>query len=671
MLKHLLLCLFTVCSSANIYAWQVAQTNNHSLPDSIVSGMNDFYFEGKKITYLLNIVQREHYKNPELALKVANEAYFRAKVRADKKLIANAALWLSWLDFQYNTDEDLSNTLYLASLSTDLFRQIDDPAGLSWALCLKAGVTHDINQDTISPTNYLNEAAALIPNIKNHTRDSNRILAYWYLVSANINRIDRHNLLLKSLRLYEQTGDSTRIGRICLNLSNAMLDKKDYEAAFAYANRSANAFKKDGFKLYEQEALLKYFDIHLLRYANNPTEENFEKIIQFDQSPLVEGNKNYAYLMRLGMSYNRKLYYYSEDRRKQLKITENQKYTYNSREIALADTAFQYFKKSIELAKTNGKPKDIDKIYRNMEFTCAYLNNCDSITTDAVNTYKEALVKSQKSIVEAQKKLTEGYNEAQERTLKEERTNLKYTIFAALAVLLFIILGFYNVYQRRNIVNMNRELNSRMEALRAQMNPHFISNALNAIDSLVNQNRNKEASYYIIQFSRLCRIILNNSRSESIALGEELDMLKYFMNLEKLRMDDRLQYQFDLDTSLNKDQIAVPPMILQPFVENAIWHGIVPKTGPGLVSIKTIKKGDNLYQCIVEDNGVGRTRSAQLKAESVMSRPSYGLAITEERIEKLYQLKGSQIVTEDLYHPDGSAAGTRVTITLPIQNISA
>ncbi len=671
MLKYLLLYLFTVCSSANIYAWQVAQTNNHSLPDSIVSGMNDFYFEGKKISYLLVIAEREHYRNPELALKVANEAYNRARVKADKKLIARAALWLSWLDFQYNIDEDLSNTLYLASLSTDLFRQIDDPAGLSWALCLKAGVTLDINQDTISPTNYLNEAALLIPKIKNHTRDSSWILAYWNLVSGNINHKEQHKLYLKSLQLYEQTGDSTRVGRICLNLCNTMLEKQNYEAAFAYANRSVNAFRKDGFKLYQQEAFLSYFNIHLLRYVSFPTDENFEKLIQFDQSPTVNGNQDYAYLMRLGMAYNQKLYYYSEDRRKRLKITENQKYTYNSHEIALADTAFQYFKKSIELAKINGKPKDIDKIYRNMEFTCAYLNNCDAIKTDAINTYKEALVKSQKSIVEAQKKLTEGYNEAQERTIKEERTNLKYTIFAALAILGFTILAFYNMYQRRNIRNMNRELNSRMEALRAQMNPHFISNALNAIDSLVNQNRNKEASYYIIQFSRLCRIILNNSRSESIPLGEELDMLKYFMNLEKLRMDDRLQYQFDLDTALNKDQIAVPPMILQPFVENAIWHGIVPKTGPGLVSIKTIKKDDNLYQCIVEDNGVGRARSAQLKAESVMSRPSFGLAITEERIEKLYQLRGSQIVTEDLYHPDGSAAGTRVTITLPIQNISA
>jgi two-component sensor histidine kinase len=633
--------------------------------------MNGFYFEGKKISYLLDIAQREHYKNPELALKVANEAYFRAKVRADKKLIAHAALWLSWLDFQYNTNENLSNTLYLASLSTDLFRQIDEPAGLSWSLCLKAGVTLDINQDTISPTNYLKEAALLIPKIKNHTRDSNWILAYWNLVSANINPKEQHKLLLKSLQLYRQTGDSTRIGRIYLNLCNTMLDQQKYDDAIAYANLSVNAFMKDEFKIYQQEAFLAYFNVHLLRYVNFPTDENFEKIIQFHQSPPVKGNRDYAYLMRLGMAYNQRLYHYSKERKKQLKITENQKYPYNKREIALADTAFQYFKNSLEFAKTNGKPKDIDWIYANMEFTCEYLNNCDTIKADAINTYKEALVKSQTSIVDAQKKLTEGYNEAQERTIQEERTNLKYAIFIGLAILGFTVMAFYNMYQRRNIINMNRELNSRMEALRAQMNPHFISNALNAIDSLVNQNRNKEASYYIIQFSRLCRIILNNSRSESIALGEELDMLKYFMNLEQLRMDDRLQYQFDLDKALNKDQIAVPPMILQPFVENAIWHGIVPKTGAGLVSIKTIKKDDNLYQCIVEDNGVGRVRSAQFKAESVMSRPSFGLVITEERIEKLYQLKGSQIVTEDLYHPDGSAAGTRVTITLPIQNISA
>lgn len=671
MLKYLLLNLFTVCLSANIYAWQVAQNKNYSLPDSIVSGMNNFYFESKKINYLLDVIKKEQYRNPELALNAANEAYFRAGLYKDKKLIAHAALWSSWLDFQYTTNGELSNTLSLASLSTDLFRQFDDPFGLSWSLCVLAGVTRDINNDTLRPKIYLDEAALLIPKIKNHTRDSTWVLAYWNLISANINHENLENLQLKSLKLYEQTEDSTRIGRICMNLCSTMLSKEEYESVFAYAERGAKAFHKNSFQLGEQEAFLKYFDGHLHRYAKYPTDENFEKIKQFDQFPPLKGNRDYAYLMGLGMAYNQRLYYYSEECRKQLKIKENQKHPYNKREIALADTAFQYFKKSLERAKIDGKPTDIDLIYANMEFTCAYLNNCDSIKADAINTYKEALVKSQTSIIEAQKKLTEGYNEAQKRTIQEERTNLKYAIFIGLAILGFTVMAFYNMYQRRNIINMNRELNSRMEALRAQMNPHFISNALNAIDSLVNQNRNKEASYYIIQFSRLCRIILNNSRSESIALGEELDMLKYFMNLEKLRMDDRLQYQFDLDKALNKDQIAVPPMILQPFVENAIWHGIVPKTGAGLVSIKTIKKDDNLYQCIVEDNGVGRVRSAQFKAESVMSRPSFGLVITEERIEKLYQLKGSQIVTEDLYHPDGSAAGTRVTITLPIQNISA
>jgi sensor histidine kinase YesM len=250
---------------------------------------------------------------------------------------------------------------------------------------------------------------------------------------------------------------------------------------------------------------------------------------------------------------------------------------------------------------------------------------------------------------------------------EEAEQRRKNLLLGAGLLLAAVTILFLWVYQRTRLRNLRRELEMKLEALRAQMNPHFISNCLNAIDSLINHGKNQEASHYIIRFSRLCRMVLNNARHKVISLSEELDMLDYFVSLEKLRFgDDRLQYRVMVDPSLNKDEIAVPPMLLQPFVENAIWHGIQPKSGPGLVQVEVRRMDQTSYQCIIEDDGIGRQKSQEIKSRSVLKHNSLGMAITQERLQGFAGAGNAQLDIQDLQSGTGAPVGTRVIITLPI-----
>ena len=633
----------------------VAHANhaNSSLPDSITQVVEGLFWEDSKINYLLGIVQKEQYRNPDLAKAVAQEAYFRANSEGDKALKAEATFWIGWLEFQHNKDGYYADAMSIANISTNLYRDLGDVSGLSRSLSLKAALTYD-SGDTTLAKKYIDEAETLIPKITHKYRDSIWILGYLNLIKSNIYTEQRLNLQEQSLRLFEQTGDSIRIGRICFKLAGAVMDSMKSDLAIQYLHRAADAFKSAQYGDGERLAYIRYIDVITRVYASNPTPEMFNRVKSSILIDPVNIQKDHELLARMGYLYTQGSFFSKSDDKKRM----------------MSDSALFYLNKAWKLLKETQNIDELTVVYNNKLFNCEVLKNCEGFLRADAATFLELLKISTTKTLKTQNTLTETYNKDRQRSLDEERTRQYYTIEGAILVLIIMAFAFAYFNQQRNIHAMHRELNNRMEALRAQMNPHFISNALNAIESLVNQNRNKEASHYIIQFSRLCRVILNNSRSESVTLGEELDMLKYFMNLEQLRMGDRLQYKMEIDAALNKDEIALPPMILQPFVENSIWHGIVPKTGGGTVLVKAIKINDSFYQCVVEDDGIGRKKAEENKARMVINRPSLGLAITEERIEKLYKLKGSQIATEDLHHNDGSPAGTRVTITLPIQSIT-
>ncbi|MBL7964106.1 MAG: tetratricopeptide repeat protein [Flavobacteriales bacterium] len=205
------------------------------------------------------------------------------------------------------------------------------------------------------------------------------------------------------------------------------------------------------------------------------------------------------------------------------------------------------------------------------------------------------------------------------------------------------------------------------QVLRSQMNPHFIFNALNSINAFVQRNDADGASSYLSKFARVMRGVLENSRHREVALQDDLETLRGYMELEQKRMENKFDFTIEVDEDIDPEQVMVPPLVLQPLVENAIWHGIAAKEGLGHISVKVEQQGDQLIWCI-EDDGVGRGAAKPVAgAEGDMQvntgkKTSLGTAITRSRLELFQQQFGGRagFRYEDL------PQGTRVVVEMPV-----
>ena len=206
-----------------------------------------------------------------------------------------------------------------------------------------------------------------------------------------------------------------------------------------------------------------------------------------------------------------------------------------------------------------------------------------------------------------------------------------------------------------------------MQALRAQMNPHFIFNSLNSINRFILQNNKTQASEYLTKFSKLVRLILQNSQYSVVSLESELEALQLYLELEALRFDHHFEYKIIIDKELDISSIKVPPLIIQPYAENAIWHGLMNKEEVGLLQIELHEQDEMLY-CKITDDGIGRKKATELKSKSASTHKSMGMQITASRIAmmKKDEQTDTQIKITDLVLPDGSAAGTEVLLKIPV-----
>jgi LytS/YehU family sensor histidine kinase len=208
-----------------------------------------------------------------------------------------------------------------------------------------------------------------------------------------------------------------------------------------------------------------------------------------------------------------------------------------------------------------------------------------------------------------------------------------------------------------------------MSALRAQMNPHFLFNSLNSIDSYIIKNESRKASEYLNSFAKLIRLILHNSKSNLIPLKDELETLDLYLQMEALRFGNKFDYRIEVDDSIDTSGIQIPPLLIQPYVENAIWHGIMHQENGtrGKVFIRIWLENGSLY-CTIEDNGIGRKKAMQLAAQSAgPKKKSMGMQITKERMEimnKLHNLSG-KVEIMDLTDEDQNATGTKIKLVIP------
>lgn len=235
------------------------------------------------------------------------------------------------------------------------------------------------------------------------------------------------------------------------------------------------------------------------------------------------------------------------------------------------------------------------------------------------------------------------------------------------------ILSITEALQEQKEANLRSEFevqlaSMEMQALRAQMNPHFIFNSLNTIRYFVLNNENDKASDYLGKFSRLLRMVLQNSQENTISLSTELEALRLYLDIEARRFGESFTYEIDLPEHLDADGIIVPPLLLQPFAENAIWHGLLHSEAHEKHLLVAVSEEDDHYLFRIEDNGIGRERAAALKSKSAHRGKSFGMQITNKRIELFNKNFASQIqiTVEDVTTPEGDCGGTRVLIRYQI-----
>lgn len=233
-----------------------------------------------------------------------------------------------------------------------------------------------------------------------------------------------------------------------------------------------------------------------------------------------------------------------------------------------------------------------------------------------------------------------------------------------------LILGselHYQQYKRRKAeylldMKTKEKADLKMMALQSQMDPHFLYNSLNSINNFVLKNDAEKASDYITKFARLIREILNNSSSITINLEKELGILNLYIKLEQMRINDGFDYILIVDQTLDLQKIEVPPLFLQPFVENAIWHGLVNKNGEKTIKLHVFDEGDNI-RCELIDNGIGIDKTMHEKSYLNQNRKSFGIKATEDRIKLLHKNAKVYLIIEDISNE--VTTGTKVSLKFP------
>jgi len=327
------------------------------------------------------------------------------------------------------------------------------------------------------------------------------------------------------------------------------------------------------------------------------------------------------------------------------------------------------------LADTIDNPTEQAKAYLNL----AELYEKNGMPSQALTTYKkysDAVARNEKQnevatqekamLIKKQKEIDEFSNQV-ELGQQEEQTTLQrqqLIIYGLLMIIGVIGITSYFIYKNALASKRANQLLA-LKSLRSQMNPHFIFNALNSVNQFISQNDERTANKFLSEFSRLMRLVLENSQEDFISLYKEEEIISLYVKLEHYRFRDKFDYQIQVDEDLNKETIELPPMLIQPYIENAVWHGLRYKETKGHLNI-VIGKDINGLKVVVTDDGIGRNKSMALKTVNQRKHNSTGLKNIQERLTILNTIYKTnyKVLIEDL----SSDSGTRVTITLPTQN---
>ncbi len=553
-----------------------------------------------------------------------------------------------------------AGSLYTAEPDTSLMRYTNEALRiaktLNWQRGLAAGlrqkgvIYHFLYADPVRAMSYYQQALTISNAINNKT--------YAYQILVNIGLIHlRLEEYKEGLQYYRQAyailntmADKKGEAQLLYAIGQTYYEMKEYDKATDFFKRGLIASEKEGNPLFIANALSGLGVVAIAR-------KEYRGALAYLQRNLAVADTlksvpvKTVVLMNLAMAYK------------------------GLKQYAKAE---QYAKTSLTMAKTTSMLDVQQQVWA----TLGEIYNEKKQYKEALNAYdqyqsiKDSLVTDEKKTAVTRKEMQfeqekrEAVLTAQHTAeLKQQQTERNAALGGGGVLLLASVAGFALYKRKREADEQTKEAelkaeiaDTEMKALRAQMNPHFIFNSLNSISDYVIKNDQKMADYYLTKFAKLMRLILENSEKKEVLLTDDLQALELYMQLEAMRMQHRFTYEIQVDNAIDPDETLIPPLLLQPFVENSIWHGLARKEEAGKITVRIVKEGD-MINCIVEDNGVGRSRVEAAKTNTdAVGRKSLGMKITNARIALINQREQSNaaVALSDLDE------GTRVEVRLPL-----
>ena len=298
----------------------------------------------------------------------------------------------------------------------------------------------------------------------------------------------------------------------------------------------------------------------------------------------------------------------------------------------------------------------VDEIYQQKEAEIARIATLNRDLSEKQN--RITSLEKDRELSESKYQLNQTENRL---TIENDRRQkiIIYALLGGLLLLLFSLFWMLRSNKQRRLANNLLALKS----LRTQMNPHFIFNALNSVNSFIAQNDERTANRYLTDFSTLMRSVLNNSEEDFISLENEIELLELYLKLEHSRFKDKFDYELTVDKNIDQGQFQIPPMLLQPYVENAVWHGLRYKKEKGFLKVSLDKVDEETIKIEIADNGIGRAKSKALKTEHQKKQKSKGMQNIKQRIKILNQMYKDKVdvFIEDMYD---DKSGTKVVLAL-------
>ncbi len=625
-------------------------------------------------------------EDPIEGMKYADQAAVISAQLNDNNLLAQSQTMKGEL---YFASEKYDSALLYLETALPVFEKGNDKTYLCIVTNLM-GMTQIRKGDLRSAEKMLGysiELSDTSPRLFNYYLSSVNSLAVIHYYEGNLRKSAEE--FIRLYELHKQKNDQKNIATVAGNIGGIFYSLKDKERALHFYRIALDAFvslhKELSIAMTNENIGMVYKDGMLLDsalYYFDKAEKIYQRIDNKKFLANLYQNKADLYLL---WDQNPTAFRYASDA---LMINETIDATANMAEsnylmgktlcaMGKSDQAKNYIEKATMLAVADNNTELLSKIHETAYtiFKTTHDYEQSLYHLERYYAYKDSVnnIETQHAITDVETKYQTAEKEQRILQLKVEKEHQRVLWLSIVVGLVIVILvsfilfsGYRNAQKIKNAELESQKVIVENQLLRSQMNPHFIFNSLSSIQSFILQNRSDEADLFLSKFARLMRLVLHHSSEMYVPFSDEMESVKLYLELEQKRFPGKFDFEITMDEQVEPESIKVPPMLMQPFVENALIHGIVPMQNHGLLQFNIDLK-EKCLKVMITDNGVGREKSEQLKKENRINHKSVGLNITRQRLAMLNEQTTNfyhvQII--DNFASDGTASGTTVVLTMP------